>query len=438
MQTKPRATTTRYFAHIVRYSSTGQFISETDMEIDEASYNSEVVMPRGDGYIETTYKQLRTTISKVNSLYRFKVSLVWKQMPAKRSYDIIGIGYDPYVSVSGSLVFSQNSCVSTNCTSTSTRNSTSINTNGSGVSFKLPTSTSITTLSSYLYFNITKTNSSDTITAMYAYGDYAHATSTITGGNAQGFYVNQAGIMIANSGGKCFMDWYLVDFDSYLFKYIVIIVFTILSVILLYVHDYLIKNKDIYNSMVYVISDKLITSDYTLYSPYYLSYEDIEVSIFDKDFTFTYSLLPSYKIYNGRDIENDFEILLTNKYSNLIGKKIPLFIEGDIYYFLVVGTYFNMNPFYDNHIYMKESSLSYLYSIYEPDYYNYTFIFDGYTDMNIDIDYLKENGYSTTILYTNTVERMDNYNVINDAIMLAVVNLMSAVVLFLYQFYTLE
>jgi hypothetical protein len=87
---------------------------------------------------------------------------------------------------------------------------------------------------------------------------------------------------------------------------------------------------------------------------------------------------------------------------------------------------------------MKESSLSYLYSIYEPDYYNYTFIFDGYTDMNIDIDYLKENGYSTTILYTNTVERMDNYNVINDAIMLAVVNLMSAVVLFLYQFYTLE
>lgn len=234
------------------------------------------------------------------------------------------------------------------------------------------------------------------------------------------------------------MDWYLVDFDNYLFKYIVIIVFTILSVILLYVHDYLIKNKDIYNSMVYVISDKLITSDYTLYSPYYLSYEDIEVSIFDKDFTFTYSLLPSYKIYNGRDIENDFEILLTNKYSNLIGKKIPLFIEGDIYYFLVVGTYFNMNPFYDNHIYMKESSLSYLYSIYEPDYYNYTFIFDGYTDMNIDIDYLKENGYSTTILYTNTVERMDNYNVINDAIMLAVVNLMSAVVLFLYQFYTLE
>lgn len=193
------ATTTRYFAHIVRYSSTGQFISETDMEIDEASYNSEVVMPRGDGYIETTYKQLRTTISKVNSLYRFKVSLVWKQMPAKRSYDIIGIGYDPYVSVSGSLVFSQNSCVSTNCTSTSTRNSTSINTNGSGVSFKLPTSTSITTLSSYLYFNITKTNSSDTITAMYAYGDYAHATSTITGGNAQGFYVNQAGIMIADS-----------------------------------------------------------------------------------------------------------------------------------------------------------------------------------------------------------------------------------------------
>ena len=193
------ATTTRYFAHIVRYSATGQIISESDMEITEDAYNNEVVMPRGDGYIETTYKQMRTTISKVNSLYRYKVSLVWKQMPATRSYDIIGIGFDPIVSRDGNLVFSQNYCISTSCTSASAHNNSYQGLNGAGVSFKLPSSTSITTLSSYLYINVEKYNSSDTITSMLAYGDYSHATSTISSGNATLYYVNQAGVMLSNS-----------------------------------------------------------------------------------------------------------------------------------------------------------------------------------------------------------------------------------------------
>ena len=193
------ATTTRYFAHIVRYSATGQIISESDMEITEDAYNNEVVMPRGDGYIETTYKQMRTTISKVNSLYRYKVSLTWKQMPVTRSYDIIGIGFDPFVLINGNLVFSQNYCISTSCTSSSARNNSYQGSNGAGVSFKLPTSTSITTLSSYFYFNVEKYNDNDTITSMLAYGDYSHATSTISSGLATLYYVNQAGIMLSDS-----------------------------------------------------------------------------------------------------------------------------------------------------------------------------------------------------------------------------------------------
>ena len=137
---------------------------------------------------------MTTTISATGSNYRYKVSLVWKIMPATRSYDIIGIGIiNSLVRVGSSLTFNQNYCISNSCTNTSTINSSNTSETGAGVSFKLPTSSNITSLSSYLYFTVVKDTTS-TITAMCAYGDYSHATSSITAGNAQGFYVTAGGI----------------------------------------------------------------------------------------------------------------------------------------------------------------------------------------------------------------------------------------------------
>ena len=231
----------------------------------------------------------------------------------------------------------------------------------------------------------------------------------------------------------------MVDFfDSNTFRYIVIVISLILIIFLLWLHHYLFQNKDIYNSMVFVKSDKLITQDYTLYSPYYLSYDDIDVSLFNNKFKFIYSLNSSCDISYGREIRYDFEILLSNKYNNLVGNRIPLFINGDRYYFLVVGTYHNINPFYNKYIYMSESSLKYLYSLYEHDIFNYTFIFDDYNDLNKDIDYLKEEGFSMVIPYTNVVERMDNYNVYNTGVVLGVFDLISVIVLFLYHIFYSE
>jgi len=189
------ATSTRYFANIIRYDATGRIISNSDMEITEEDYNAEIVMPIADGYIETTYKKLRTVIASSGSRYRYKVTLTWKTMPKVRSYDIIGIGCmssKVYVDFS-SLRFSQTYCVGNSCTNTATYSSDYVGANGSGVSFKVPSSTSITTLQSFLYYDVNK-KSSSTVTYMIAYGDYAHATSTISAGSAQGFWVDQGGI----------------------------------------------------------------------------------------------------------------------------------------------------------------------------------------------------------------------------------------------------
>ena len=194
------AVSERYFVNIVRYDATGKIISNNDMEVTEEDYNNDgIMLLSADGYIETTYKQMRTTIAAASSKYRYKITLTWKKMPAVRSYDIIGIGFDSIVFLDSSLVFNQTSCISTTCTNSTAINGSNISSlSGVGVSFKLPTSTSITTLRSYFYFDVSK-NTSSTITEMYAYGDYSHATSSITSGLAQNFYVNQAGIMLSSS-----------------------------------------------------------------------------------------------------------------------------------------------------------------------------------------------------------------------------------------------
>ena len=190
------ATSTRYFANIIRYDATGRIISNSDMEITEEDYNSETVMPLSDGYIETTYKKMRTTISANGTKYRYKVTLTWKIMPAVRSYDIIGIGCDSaVVYISGNTQrFSQTYCIGNSCTNAATYSSRSTGANGSGVSFKVPSSTSITSMQSFFYYDVNK-NTTNTVTYMLAYGDYAHATKTITAGAAQGFEVHQGGVI---------------------------------------------------------------------------------------------------------------------------------------------------------------------------------------------------------------------------------------------------
>ncbi len=192
------ADTTNYYVNIIRYDATGRIVSNSDMQVSKDDYENGLPQPISyDGYIETSYKKMRTTISS-GTKFRYKVNLVWKSMPAVRSYDIIGIGMEELVYINSALSFSQTYCSTPSfCKTDTTVNSTIINPTGAGASFLLPSSKEVTSLQSTFYFDVSK-NVSSTLTLLYAHGDYAHATKSLSGGSAQGFIVNIGGIQLAS------------------------------------------------------------------------------------------------------------------------------------------------------------------------------------------------------------------------------------------------
>lgn len=149
------------------------------------------------GNVETSYKKLTATISKVNSSYRYKAILTWKNMPKIRSYDIMGIYFSNDLSVkSNSVLFKQEYCINNNCYLLNDSNQNLFN-NGVGVSFKLPTE-NISSLKQTLYFDVVKNNSS-IINTQYIVADYSHAIKNVSLEKSKKFIINSNGIVINNS-----------------------------------------------------------------------------------------------------------------------------------------------------------------------------------------------------------------------------------------------
>lgn len=187
----------KYYVERIQYDSTGRVIHNITTEVTEQEYNDDsIALFEFSATIETVYKKMKTTIAQAGTKYRYKVTLTWKQFPSVRSYDIIAIGIEPtLVYIDSNLVFNQTHCISNSCTNSNSINNDNYSIAGAGVSFKLPTSTSITGLRSYFYFDVSKAYDG-TLPAMYADGDYSHATSSITSALATRYYVNQTGVML--------------------------------------------------------------------------------------------------------------------------------------------------------------------------------------------------------------------------------------------------
>lgn len=187
-----------YQEYIDNRSLKGKVVSEKSIDVVFGENRETRPLFYQPGSVETTYKKIVTTIVELNGRYRYKVSVTWKNMPSTRSYDIIGIGMDTTVKAYSNPTFQQNYCdTNNNCSSTNTytKNTSSV---GLGASFKLP-SGNLSSLSSYFYYDVEKRNSSDVVTVQNAYGDYAHATKTITQENATNYTVNRGGIILEDS-----------------------------------------------------------------------------------------------------------------------------------------------------------------------------------------------------------------------------------------------
>lgn len=159
------------------YTDLNGNVQTTEITKDEYENQSEM---NTRGTVNTEYKTMISTISKLTNTFRYKVNLGWKQMPSVRSYDILGIGFEDDIYISSTLYHGYTYCISTGDCTTSTlyyyRQSTST---GATVVYKLPGSEA-KSLSAYLYFDVSK-DTSGTITRLDMCGDYSHATTSSVG-----------------------------------------------------------------------------------------------------------------------------------------------------------------------------------------------------------------------------------------------------------------
>ena len=179
------------------YKQMKPYTIEISKEEYENNQESSKIIPFSvtNGYTETNYKKMTTSISKNGTTYRYKVVLEWKTMPSTRSYDIIGIGFPSSVKPESSVSFLQNYCYTNGNCNTETVYTPYTGTYGVGASFSLPVG-SLSSLKETLYVDMEKTNSSSTIIKQYAYGDYSHATKTISYPNAKKYTVESGGIIL--------------------------------------------------------------------------------------------------------------------------------------------------------------------------------------------------------------------------------------------------
>ena len=117
----------------------------------------------------------------------------FKNIPKVRSYDTIAIGFGASVKNLGSPIFNEKYCVTNgNCYNVSGYVHSYIGRNGIGITFSVPTG-KLDSLEQTMYFDVQK-NTSSTIITQYAYGDYAHATKSVSLSKASDYTVTTGGI----------------------------------------------------------------------------------------------------------------------------------------------------------------------------------------------------------------------------------------------------
>lgn len=190
--------TEKYYKTVVidNLSDNRNYTVEVTKDEYENNNDSEII-PYGSGNIETTYKKMTTTISESNSGFKYQVKLTWKNFPKVRSFDIIAIGFNPSVKPSSGIYFTQNYCYTDGECNTSQTHTPQIFERGAGTSFKLP-SGDLSSLSSTMYFYVEK-NVDATILRQSAYGDYSHATTSVSFEESKKYIVSVSGIGLDSS-----------------------------------------------------------------------------------------------------------------------------------------------------------------------------------------------------------------------------------------------
>ena len=142
-----------------------------------------------DGISATAVLEIRTKIIGVNDTkMRYKIDAEWLVMPSDRYHDIIGIGIETAkVQIASMLVFKEKWYTTSNVQGEDSSGYPKTQTTGGSAQIQLP-SGSMQSITSYLYFNVSKKANVGTITELYMCGDYAHATASVNPSNIYNHY----------------------------------------------------------------------------------------------------------------------------------------------------------------------------------------------------------------------------------------------------------
>ncbi len=146
----------------------------------------------GSGFYSNSSYKITTSIVKLSSTFRYKISIVWQTIPSVRSYDILGIGINSNVKVNSAPYFSMTYCYSVNNCKTVQTSMKRVFTTGAGVTFKW-TSENLTSANAYFYFDVSK-NTNNTLKSLSAYGAYANAEKNVSVNVSDNYSVNSLGI----------------------------------------------------------------------------------------------------------------------------------------------------------------------------------------------------------------------------------------------------
>ena len=151
------------------------------------------------GQVETTYQIVNSTISANGSMYRYKVTMSWTNIPSVKSYDVIGIGFNGNIHInnSSSTFYHMYTTSSNNTTTSYTYYDKLYSSTGGTATYKLPSS--FVGGSAIYYFNVAKDSGAGTITSLNMCGDYGHASSTVTGNQAASHSIDISGINFAGT-----------------------------------------------------------------------------------------------------------------------------------------------------------------------------------------------------------------------------------------------
>lgn len=172
------------------------------MEVTENEYNNQSFMDTR-GTVTTEYKNMVTVISQNGSYFRYKVSVNWNRLPSVRSYDIIGIGFEDDVYIASLVNFNYTYCLSSGecITDTLYYDKKLLSTGGSAV-YKLPGSEA-RSLGAVLYYDVAK-DTSATITRLDMFGDYSHATRSVSSSVYTDYTINVNGIVLGTSSSSSY------------------------------------------------------------------------------------------------------------------------------------------------------------------------------------------------------------------------------------------